>query len=34
MALQWLQEAILSAETVPWLTIAIQDDSYLGQVCG
>jgi hypothetical protein len=34
LALPWMQEAILSAETVPWLTIAIQDGSYSGQVCG
>ena len=25
LALQWMQEAILSTKTVPWLTIAIQD---------
>jgi hypothetical protein len=25
MALQWVQEAILSAETVPWLTTTSQD---------
>jgi hypothetical protein len=25
MALQWVQETILSAETVPWLTTTSQD---------
>jgi hypothetical protein len=32
--LPWVQESILSTKTVPWLTIAIQDGSYSGQVSG